>query len=208
MKALQNEGPSEEDERQATDAFEPFLRAVSRRMDRESRKKARTRSIVGLTLMLASIYLLLGKVFAISFVRGDSMEPLLHDGDMAVFSRLGGYEAGDVVILQMDRTNYVKRIVGMDGDVVMIDARDGEVLVNGVRERYSSEGTYWRQQGITFPTAVPEGSVFVLGDNRQVSRDSREFGSVDSSHLIGTLLCVLPIGGAYRSVLSIAHRCA
>lgn len=198
--------PSQDGVRQTMSSYEPYMQAVSRKINLESRRKACKRSIVGMTILLSSIYLLLGEIFAVSVIRGDSMEPLMHNGDVAIFFRLGDYKSGDVVILRVDQVNCVKRIVGMGQDVVMVDQSSGEVFVNGTPERYSEQSTYRRQDGIAFPATVPNGSVFVLGDNRRVSKDSREFGSVDDTHLVGTLLCVLPISSAYTSVRRIVQQ--
>ncbi len=186
-------------------SYEPFMQAISRKISLETRRKAYKRSVLGLVTILLSIYLLLGKVLAISVIRGDSMEPLLHNGDIALFSRIGDCKSGDVVILRVDKMDCVKRVIGRENDVIMINDSTGEVFINGMQEEYSTQDTYQRRNGIAFPITVPDGSVFVLGDNRTISRDSREYGSVDSAHLIGTLLWVLPLGSVYRSIQSIAY---
>ena len=187
-------------------SFDPLLRAVYRRISLENRKKACKRSLLRIGVMLAAIYLLFGKVFAISIVRGASMEPLLHNGDVAVFTRLGRHQVGDVVMLRMQQTNYVKRIIAMDDDVITINAGDGQVLVNGQRERYSNESTYGCRERAAFSTTVPANSIFVLGDNRPISKDSREFGSVDDTLVMGTLLWVIHTGSVHRSIQSTACK--
>jgi signal peptidase I len=104
----------------------------------------------------------------------------LHHGDVIVFERPD--EPGEVVPAEDQIADLIKRVIGLPGDVV--EARDGVVYVNGERldEPYLAPDT---------PTdhlkrlEVPEGTVFVMGDNRTNSHDSRDFGPIDESSVIG-----------------------
>ncbi|MBL8747744.1 MAG: signal peptidase I [Planctomycetes bacterium] len=128
-------------------------------------------------------------VFAIqvSVVRGHSMEPCLHDGDRLVVDRvaynLGDANRGDVAILRYPldpSVDFVKRVVGLPGDRVAM--HNGLLFVNGqVADDYGSITD--RQELAEF--VVPHGQFFVLGDNRPVSCDSREFGLVAAGLLKG-----------------------
>lgn len=129
-------------------------------------------------------------VVQVSVVRGHSMEPSLHDGDRLVVDRVGPALAGvarfDVVILANPRdpsVDYVKRIAGLPGDVISL--HDGALCIDGcpipqdfgpVPDRADFD-----------PLIVPAGHVFVLGDNRPISCDSREFGLVPVALLRGTV---------------------
>ena len=127
-------------------------------------------------------------------VDGHSMVPSLQDGDrlLVLNSTLcGGYAPGDVVVLRKESflpTPIVKRVVATAGQVVDIDFTSGTVFVDGkpLQEDYTSELTY-TAEGTEFPLTVPEGSVFVLGDNRNHSNDSRDarLGTVDERYIIG-----------------------
>lgn len=127
-------------------------------------------------------------------VDGHSMVPTLQDGDrlLVLNSMLcGGYEPGDIVVLRKESflpTPIVKRVVATAGQVVDIDFTSGTVFVDGkpLQEDYISERTF-TAEGTAFPLTVPKGSVFVLGDNRNNSTDSRDarLGTVDERYIIG-----------------------
>ncbi len=133
-------------------------------------------------------------------VDGRSMVPTLQDGDrLLVLSSMlcGGYGQGDIVVLRKESfrpTPIVKRVVATGGQVVDIDFSSGSVFVDGRRlhEDYVSGPTY-TPEGTAFPLTVPEGSVFILGDNRSNSTDSRsaEVGTVDERYIIGRAVFLL-----------------
>jgi len=126
-------------------------------------------------------------VIQVSVVKGTSMEPCLHDGDRLVVDRvstnLADVSRGDVVILRYPRNpeiDFVKRVVALPGDRVSM--HDGALIVNGkVADNY---GCIADHQALA-DTVVPPGQFFVLGDNRPVSCDSRDFGLVDETLLKG-----------------------
>ncbi len=142
-------------------------------------------------------------VFAIRLVgvSGDSMYPTLHDGDMLTLLSNFIYEpkAGDIVVLDApDFGDYalVKRVIATEGQTVDIDFSSGQVWVDGVlqNEPYINEPTH-RDDGTVFPLTVPNGCVFVMGDNRNHSSDSRDprIGCVDQRYVLGKVLrIVLP----------------
>ncbi len=127
-------------------------------------------------------------------VDGHSMVPTLQDGDrlLVLNSMLcGGYEPGDIVVLRKESflpTPIVKRVIAAEGQVVDIDFGSGVVYVDGKRlhEDYINEPTF-TPEGTEFPLTVPEGCVFVMGDNRNHSTDSRssQLGTIDTRYIIG-----------------------
>ncbi|MCL2363939.1 MAG: signal peptidase I [Defluviitaleaceae bacterium] len=132
-------------------------------------------------------------VFRVAHVTGSSMEPTLEHGDMVVLNRVGwlvfGPRVGDIVAFpyRLDPTeNYIKRVIALAGDVV--DLRDGVFYVNDARleDDFSFERIIQRGDE-TFPFTVPEGTLFVLGDNRNGSKDSRftAVGAVPVSDVVG-----------------------
>ena len=141
--------------------------------------------------------------FAVRIVRvsGESMRETLQDQDMLVVLNnwlCGGYEQGDIVILQRDDfyggEPIVKRVIATEGQTVDIDFDAGVVYVDGtaLEEPYTREPT-WTQEGTEFPLTVPEGSIFVMGDNRNHSSDSRssDLGTVDTRYVIGKAVFLL-----------------
>lgn len=149
---------------------------------------------------LIVITLIFTFVFRVVTVDGPSMKPTLQNGDKLIVSAWG-YEPkkGDIVVLT-GAENYndpiVKRIIALGGDVVDINFTTGEVYVNGSEEDYSDELTT-QQFDIAFPITVPEGCVFVLGDNRPDSLDSRstKIGCIDERSIIGKVQArIFPLG--------------
>lgn len=136
-------------------------------------------------LIIAIINLFLVQV---SIVRGHSMEPSLRDGDRLVVDRLayalGGVQRFDVVVLRYPRdpkVDFVKRVVALPGEHVRLEA--GRVYVDG---RLLTESfTHVSDRASMRELTVPEGHYFVLGDNRPISCDSREFGLVEAALLKG-----------------------
>jgi signal peptidase I len=133
-------------------------------------------------------------VLATVIIDGASMEPSLTSGDTCLLNRLepllGSVDRGEVVVLQ-DRgpTDYaIKRVIGLPNDVVEI--RDGHVFVNGSEliEEYLAKGTSTvspnKNQG---RIVVGPESYFVLGDNREISEDSRYYGPIKKSALLGVV---------------------
>lgn len=128
-------------------------------------------------------------------VDGRSMVPTLHNGDYLVVSRLF-YEPkpGDVVVLTKKsflENSIVKRVIATEGQEVYIDFAAGTLYIDGVLqdEPYVNTATN-KFEGVVFPQTVPEGCIFVLGDNRNESSDSRdpELGMVDKSLIVGHVL--------------------
>jgi signal peptidase I len=123
-------------------------------------------------------------------VQGTSMEPLLEDGERIVVNkfvyRFQPIERGDVVVFWYPRdpsVSFIKRVVGLPGDVVEI--RSGRLWVNGmpVREDYLPAG--FRDSDNLPPTEVRRGYYFVLGDHRRSSNDSRSWGEVPEKYIYG-----------------------
>ncbi len=153
--------------------------------------------IVAALLVITIVFTLF---FRIVNVSGRSMMPTLNNGDKIVISATGYEpEKGDVVVLSGAagiKETIVKRIIAVGGDKVDINFTSGIVTVNGVEEEYTDVLTL-QQFDIAFPITVPEGCVFVLGDNRAESLDSRstEIGCIDERYIVGKVLFRLfPLG--------------
>ena len=153
---------------------------------------------------LISAALVLVLVFSFFFriiqVDGSSMVPTLVNGDKLIVWGAGYTpQRGDVVIVD-SYTSYgkplVKRLIATGGDTVSIDYATGTVAVNGevLQEDYIAEPTYLGYD-VQFPYTVPEGTVFVMGDNRNQSLDSRStyVGCIDERDILGkVLVCFMP----------------
>ncbi len=131
-------------------------------------------------------------------VKGSSMRPTLHDADMILTTNLFYTpKAGDVVVLQTDTYGpdpLVKRVIATGGQTVDIDFETGVVYVDGnaLDEPYTAEPTTVRD-AFEGPVEVPEGCLFLMGDNRNHSTDSRHatIGMVDERCVIGKVLFIV-----------------
>lgn len=155
------------------------------------------------TLLLAALIFFLVRLVVLNFrVDGVSMVPNLHNEQMLLVNRnayrsieLNGTEyypfdppeRGDVIVFDPPNGSdkpYIKRIIGLPGEEITFG--DGRVLINGelLAEDYIQDRTRCGQRD-TCDVVVPEGSVYVLGDNRGNSSDSRVFGPVPVENIIG-----------------------
>ena len=132
--------------------------------------------------------------FRVSGIEGTSMLPTLEDGDRVVLTAFDGKpERGQVVIItQPNAFNkpVVKRIIATENQTVDIDFTEGKVYVDGelLSEPYINNPTI-NGDDVVFPVTVPEGHVFVMGDNRQGSTDSRstKIGFIDENYILGVV---------------------
>ncbi len=147
-------------------------------------------------IMIISAVVLFRFVIGIAIVGGDSMYPTLADGDVVVYFRLArNYKVGDIVSVRVPSNDYyIKRVVALAGDEV--DLRDGKLYVNETEETAAwAYGVTVKESGaIIYPYTVFDGNVFVLGDNREVSLDSRTFGEVSLYQIKGKIIFQLHTG--------------
>ncbi|NGP44499.1 signal peptidase I [Bacillaceae bacterium SIJ1] len=145
---------------------------------------------IGIALIAA--YIIRSFLFSSYVVEGSSMEPTLQDGNLLLINKIG-YTIGDIerfdvlVFHYNDKNDYVKRVIGLPGDHVVY--KNDQLLINEkpLPEPYLSE---LKEQSLGRLTGdidqiVPKGSLFVLGDNRRGSSDSRHFGFVPIDHVVG-----------------------
>lgn len=153
--------------------------------------------------LLAAIMLVFMMVFRVVVVSGPSMRYTLLDGDYLLLLGSAFYnepQQGDIVVVCkesfQDGLPIVKRVIAVGGQEVDIDFAEGIVYVDGVAldEPYTATPTNL-SQGVQFPLTVDEGCIFVMGDNRNDSRDSRypQIGIVDNREILGkAILLFLP----------------
>lgn len=148
-----------------------------------------------LVTLIAGVILVFSLLFRVVVVSGPSMNNTLIDGDWLLL--LGNIlynepKKGDIIVASKDSFDngapIIKRVIATEGETVDIDFDAGIVYVNGVAldEPYTNTPTN-QQEGMSFPLTVDDGCIFVMGDNRNVSKDSRstDIGLIDKREVLG-----------------------
>ncbi|WP_010529895.1 signal peptidase I [Lentibacillus jeotgali] len=154
--------------------------------------------VILLALLIAIVFR--SNLFASYIVNGESMEPTLYDGNLLMVNKvvynLTDIDRFDIVVFHADeQDDYVKRVIGLPGDEIVYKNDklyiDGEYTkesfldpfrVMSDNELYTEDFTL---EGVTGKAEVPEGKIFVMGDNRGESLDSREIGFVNAETIVG-----------------------
>ena len=125
-----------------------------------------------------------------TLVSGQSMDDTLHDGNYLIVSKLsykfGEPARGDIIVFDSGEEGHelwVKRVIGLPGDTITTDGKTTYINDAKASEPYIKNGTV--SQGELQTWTVPEGEVFVMGDNRNNSQDSRVIGCVEESAIVG-----------------------
>lgn len=147
--------------------------------------------LVRVCFLVGVIWLLLTQVFVISQANGNAMLPAIKDGDLLFGFRLyDEYAKNDVVIYTAEGKRQVGRVIAKGGDVITLD-ESGSVRVNGTVQdgqiMYPTEA----KDALTYPYQVENGCLFIMGDYRTQSRDSRDFGPILSNQVEAKVITVL-----------------
>lgn len=155
---------------------------------RESKHKSILREIVETILLTVFIYLVVNAAMGRFRIQGASMEPTLHSGQFVITNKItyqiGQPQRGDIIVFIAPRTaqeeDYIKRIIGLPGETVKIDG--GKVYVDGqtIEEPYIADPPQYSSLW-----TVQEGEYFVLGDNRNHSNDSHDWGLLKKDAILG-----------------------
>lgn len=175
------------------------LQEESENLEPKHEKNGLSKSILGyvrdLVYLLGAILVVFLICFRVVVVSGPSMQNTLIDGDYLLLIGKPFYTQpakGDIIVAAKDSygngTPIVKRIIATEGQVVDIDFETGTVTVDGeiLDEPYIKSLTKM-SEGVVFPLKVEEGCVFVMGDNRMNSKDSRDpvIGLIDKREILG-----------------------
>ncbi|EIA20814.1 type I signal peptidase SipZ [Listeria fleischmannii] len=146
-------------------------------------------------------------LFVPIIVDGVSMMPTLIDGNRVIINRFGSIERFDVVVFREGGTDYIKRVIGLPGDVV--EYKQDTLYINGKKYDEPYLDDYKKKMKDGYLTEdystkellpdgkVPSNAYFVLGDNRRASRDSRIIGPVSKNKMVGTApVCYWPLADA------------
>lgn len=178
----------------------PNLKQLKAELEREKYKlryasvlKSTTYTLVtvaAIAVLIATLWLPVLQIY------GSSMTPTLHDGEIVFSIKTSKIERGDIISFYYNNKILVKRVIANAGDWIDIE-KDGTVKVNGeiLDEPYISEKALG-DTDIELPYQIPDGKVFVMGDHRATSVDSRhsEIGCVSQEQVVGKIIfCVWPL---------------
>lgn len=172
----------------------PSMDQISEERQRMRHKAAYKKALIGtinVLLIAAAIAVLISTLLLpVLQIKGNSMEPCLYSGNIVVLLKTNKFKTGDVCSFTWNNRTLVKRVIGNAGDWIEID-QDGTVYVNGeaIDEPYVKEKSLG-ECDLEFPYQVPEDSVFLMGDYRETSIDSRSsvIGSVGYDQIVGKVL--------------------
>lgn len=160
------------------------------RMKYKSRYRSVLRSTVYTLIVVAAVAILVATLW-LPFLRiyGTSMTPTLQDGEIICCVKTSNFEPGDIIAFYYNNKILVKRVIGQPGDWIDIK-EDGTVYINQVEldEPYLTEKAFG-ECDLELPYQVPEGRIFVLGDHRSTSADSRSsaVGCVAQEQIVGKI---------------------
>lgn len=145
--------------------------------------------LIKIAIFALSLVVVFGYIFGLSRNQSLNMQPTFQDGDLILYLRLyNNYKASDTILIWYEDKAMIERVIAVAGDTV--DITEAGLIVNGgtVREDYAWGETTQFEQGVTFPLTVPEGKIFVLGDNREHATDSRILGCINESDVGGSVI--------------------
>lgn len=180
----------------------PTVAQVEAELEKELSKKEYNRvlrtTMFALLVAAAAAVIVAVLVFPVLRINGSSMTNTLMEGDIVITMNASDFTTGDVIAFYYNNSLLVKRVIAVTGDWVDID-KEGNVFVNGVQldEPYVSDKALG-ECNITLPYQVPEERIFVMGDHRETSIDSRNtaVGCVNKDLVVGKLLFrVWPLKG-------------
>lgn len=150
------------------------------------------REFLEIILIAGALFLVVNLVTARVRVESISMQPNLNEGEFVVVNRLAYRwdepQRGDIIVFRFpgnQQKRYIKRVIGIEGDFISI--QDGQVSINGLSldEPYIAAAPTYEGEWV-----VGSGSVFVLGDNRNNSNDSKNWGTLEENAIIGKAILV------------------
>lgn len=169
----------------------------SAKTDKEKKKKILLRNIkvlvIKIVFIIVLIYVMFFWIFGLTRIDDLAMHPTIASGDLLIYYRLDkDYHVGDVVTFKKNGKRYILRILATQGETVSLNA-DNELINSGaqIEKETLFKDSIPESSSVKYPYKVEKGKVFVVGDYRLESDDSREFGAIDISIIDGKVISLL-----------------
>ena len=147
--------------------------------------------LIRIILLAAGSYILFTRVFLITQASGNGMFPAIKDGDLVIAFRLHkDFVKNDIVLYKNNEGTYLGRVIARENDVVTLD-ESGALLVNSILQRGEIVYPTYAKEGYEYPLKVSPGAIFLLGDHRLETLDSRDFGPIPLIQLEGKVITIL-----------------
>lgn len=169
----------------------PLADTINARKNAASTRSGYLSLLMRVVFLAAVAWVLLTQVFLITQMHGQSMFPAMKDGDLIIGYRLQReYAKGDVIVYTVNGETHVGRIVARENDYVQM-GDSGTLYINGMAQ--SGEIIYptYAREGAAYPEQVPEDCLYVLGDYRTNTQDSRDFGPISLKDVQGKVITIL-----------------
>lgn len=154
-------------------------------------KKGYISLAIRIILLIGIGYILFTQVFLITRATGNDMFPAIKDGDLVIAFRLHKeYVKDDVAVYKMEGKTHLGRVAARETDVVTLDD-SGTLLVNGTAQVGEIIYLTLAREGLTYPLRIEENRLFLLGDHRMESIDSRDYGPIELRKLEGKVITIL-----------------
>lgn len=146
---------------------------------------------VRLVLIAVTVWILFSQVFILTQSNGMGMFPAIEDGDLILGYRLQNeFEKDDVVLYRVGDAVYIGRVVAFETDVVNM-SETGSLTVNGTTQTGEIMYPTYAKDGIEYPYRVQSDELFLLGDYRTQTRDSRDFGAIPLEDVLGKVITIV-----------------
>ena len=173
-------------------------RVIARRREKALVRSGYRDLLIRILVLAAAVWLILTYGFLITQCSGQEMYPSIKDGDLCIIFRQATfrlmkqqYAAGDIVAYRVDGKRHFGRVVAIGGDTVQMDDT-GSILVNGVTEGEDIlYPTYGRGDDLVTLNIVQKNTLYVLGDYRTNTQDSRDFGPIPMESVEGKVISIL-----------------
>ena len=174
-----------------TSNTESISQVIRRRRNKLAIKDGYVSLLVRILVLTILGYLIFTQVFLLSRTIGNEMFPAVKDGDLIIGFRLQDYyEKNDVITYKVNGQRKVGRFLAREGDVVNMDD-SGTLRINGTVQSGEIMYPTYAKDEVEYPYTVPEDHVFVLGDYRTQTIDSRDFGAIPMEDVEGKVITLL-----------------